>query len=154
VRSCLLTAKQNIRDLQYAKVCAIMSPVQSIVCFNLMCPKRLIWGDRSATFKSQAPHMRRPVRNVLINRVTQPVARWCQHSPAQTVSIREWMVLSIHLSCDTVPLCYHTNRIYLNYVILITRRQIFQNYSMISKRPKGKLLSQILETEMWKNYIH
>jgi hypothetical protein len=33
--------------------------------FQPNVPKRLIWGDRSTTFKSQAPHMRRPVRNVL-----------------------------------------------------------------------------------------
>jgi hypothetical protein len=65
VRSCLLTAKHNIRDLQNAKVCAIMSPVQSIVCFNIACPKTIILCDRSATFKSQNHISMIPVRKLL-----------------------------------------------------------------------------------------
>jgi hypothetical protein len=57
--------KHNIWDLQNAKVCAIMSPVQSIVCFNIACPKIIILWDRSATFKSQKHISMIPVRLVL-----------------------------------------------------------------------------------------
>jgi hypothetical protein len=39
--------------------------VQSIVCFNIACPKIIILCDRSATFKSQNHISMIPVRKVL-----------------------------------------------------------------------------------------
>jgi hypothetical protein len=57
---------KTFRTYTTQKLCVCMSPVQRIVCFNLMCFKNVIWRDRSAMFKSKNRHMTGPVRNVLI----------------------------------------------------------------------------------------
>jgi hypothetical protein len=84
-----------------------MSPVQHIVCFNLTCPKSLIWGARSTTFKSQTPHIRRLVRNVL---KTKTVIVWSS-GLWHYIIVCIYMYVLVHPSNTTINKIIHFHSI-------------------------------------------